>query len=225
MGPLLVHLLVSPAFAEVGTAPSITLEVHCEAAEAMVLKVPKDDVCLVVKLLQATLANPAGKAQAPAACTNEELVEVRLEPGGDFSRRVELAKVWPGVKWGAGQWELDLGWNDALGTKIGQLSTPSDPLVRAKALQTFTVKARKTVKLDDGTTFEFQAHGHKRTMEGQRSPLIIVGAVKGEDFSVNLVTEEERVFEANGRVFELIEWKYDESMKLRYFGRVKWRDD
>lgn len=232
MGPLLVSLLVSPAFAEVGTPLTVRVELRSDAKEPMSFQLPADDVCFALRQLRVVLTNAAGKEQKAAPCADETLVTVTLGPGETFERTVALAKVFPGVKWGAGRWELEQSWARSAdgGIPGGQVSMSAEPLIRAKALQTFTIKRGAQVTLSDGAVFQFRAHGHKDVMPGQRSPLIVRGAFavrgkKPQEFDANVMMEEDRVLDLDGHLFELLDAKYDDSMKLKYFGRLKRDDD
>lgn len=231
MGPLLVSLLVAPAFAETGTPLTVTVRLRSDAPEAMTLQLPEDDVCLALQQLRMVLTNPAGKEQKAAPCTNEARVAVTLAPGESFERTLSLAKIFPAVKWSTGRWALDQSWArppDA-GIPGGQVSMTAEPLIRAKAVQTFTIKRGASVTLSDGSTFRFRAHGHKDVEAGQSSPLIVRGSFAGpgkklQEFDANVMMEEDRILDLDGHVFELLDAKYDDSMKLKYFGRVK-RDE
>lgn len=68
---------------------------------------------------------------------------------------------------------------------------------------------------------------HKSVMAGQSSPLILRGSFtppgkdRATEFSVNLHTEDTRVFRlAEVLVFELVGDEYGGWMRLRHFGRV-----
>lgn len=230
MGPLFVSLMVAPVFAEAGTPLTFTVQIKNVSKEAQTAQLLTDDVCLVLKQLSGTLENPAGKEVAGVECTSSEEATVTIAPESTFTRTVELSKVFPKAKWNAGRWKFDVTWKhaslDAGSGHVSQTSQTGEALVRAKSLQTFTIKHKGSVTLSDGSVFKFRAHGHKHVEAGQRSPLIIrgefaPGGKKNEEFDANIDTEDERVFDLDGRVFELLEWKYDESMKLKYFGRVK----
>lgn len=229
MGPLLVSLMVAPAFAEVGTPFTLTVRIENVSKEPQPALLMVDDACLVVRQLGGVLTSPAGKEQAATDCASAEQTSVTIAPESTFSRKVELAKVFPRVKWTVGRWKLDVSWKHASadgGAHVSQTSLTGEALIRAKALQTFTIKPKGSITLSDGSVFTFRAHGHKHVMAGDRSPLIIrgefaPGGKKREEFDASLDVEAERVFDLDGRVFELVDWKYDESIKLRYFGRVQ----
>lgn len=231
MGPLLVSLVLTPTFAEVGTPLSLKFAVRSDVQEAKTLTLYKDDACFAVKQLRLTLADPKGKELALPACADESVEVITVAPEGVYERAVDLTKLFPAAKWTAGRWKLDLSWNhlgpnDAGRDAVGQSSTTGEPIIRAKPLQTFTLKPKGSVTLKDGSVFVFRAHGHKHVMAGDKSPLIIRGEFgaagkKKQEFDANVMTDEERDFVLDDRTFELLEYEYDGPMKLKYYGKVK----
>ena len=105
--------------------------------------------------------------------------------------------------------------------------TAGDRTLKVRA--TVTVKAGEEVTLPDDTRIRFDSHGHKRTMKGDRSPLIIHGAFAPEagaalaEFEAQVDPPERMVFAIQGFSFVVNKYEYDRSMELVYFGRV-WLD-
>jgi len=99
---------------------------------------------------------------------------------------------------------------------------------RSARTRVVTVKRNSTIKLTDRVSFTFVAHSHKMTMQGgPSSPLIVYvrydcGSTH-EEHQYNIFFHEkggssaEPAWEWKGHVFVIIDYRYNDYMKLRIY--------
>jgi hypothetical protein len=146
---------------------------------------------------------------------------------------LRLATLFPDEKWSDGDYLLEAEWNTAnlteatgakftLGASMAHGGHDSFRIARMLA-QVHAVRGVE-LRLVDGLQFEFVAHGHKRTLEGDTSPLILAarlgpkGALKECNVNIDLP---QRIFTLCGHQFLLVKHSYGEWMDLEYYGRTK----
>ena len=94
-------------------------------------------------------------------------------------------------------------------------------------LADFTITRGQSVDLPGGETLQFELHSHKDvTAEMGPSPLMIGGKLTkpgaaAKEFWAYVQLERSRRFTIEDEEFELVDHVYNESMHLRYFGRVQ----
>lgn len=191
--------------------------------------------CIVDFLLNLTITGPDDKPMVLTPCVVKSWpgTDANLAAGGTDRLLVPLADL--ADKWPLGTYSIGVQWNPARleaarGIKVPralQTSLNSHVFSIVRPLAQLRIRRGETVKLPGGIRFTFAGHGHKNVEPGDTSPLIIYGkittsaAVKDEDFSVNLHTEHSRIFRAgDDRVFEVVNYAYDDWMELRYYGRI-----
>lgn len=195
------------------------------------------DACYAHFFLELVLTLPDGTKPQAAGCAIRSWPGVKgtLAAQASDARALDLATLFPSVKWTAGRYGLELGWRpDALdgffagafSWRASQWSVSGDHFVLAPVRSSGRVERGKTLTLPDGTQLKFVAHGHKRTMVGgPSSPLIIHGELtaangKPAPFEVSVHVEESRIFRLpGGHAFELGKYEYDGWMELKYFGK------
>jgi hypothetical protein len=94
------------------------------------------------------------------------------------------------------------------------------PETKPPEARTFTIRKGETLEALDGLRVTFKGHGHKTVMVGgPSSPLIIYlgfehdGQTAEQEFHV-FDQDKGRAFEWSNFVFELLDHRYDEWMKL-----------
>ena len=98
------------------------------------------------------------------------------------------------------------------------VAKPPEP--KPTAAKTFTIRKGETLEALDGLRVTFKGHGHKTAMvSGPSSPLIIYlgfehdGQTAEQEFQV-FDQDKVRAFEWGDFVFELLDHRYDDWMKL-----------
>jgi hypothetical protein len=175
-----------------------------------------------------------GKPVALAPCVVKDWPGVVGSLAAGAEERVvlpfaELAASWPhgtyaiAVHYDPGELERSTSTTAA---HASQSSLNTESFTIARPLKQFRVAARKSVTLPDGVILEFGGHSHKSIGPGQTSPLIVGGKItvkggKPDSFYASLYPPASRLFTlADGRVFELVDYAYDEWMDLRYYGKI-----
>jgi hypothetical protein len=220
----------------VGQAPpTLHFTVHNISKIAAPLVVFDDPRCTAHYLLDLRIAR-GGKPVALAACA------VKDWPGRDESlppdqrRKFSIPLADLAASWPRGAYTLAVRWdplklNDANAgaavVRATQSSFNAEGFTIARPLADARVERGQIIKLPDGARLKFTGHSHKSVGPGESSPLMIYGELtppggaKPEQFSLNLHTEETRLFTLQGGlVFELADYAYDDWMQLRYYGRL-----
>ncbi|MBK9752339.1 MAG: hypothetical protein IPO88_02325 [Nannocystis sp.] len=222
---------------EVGPGPpTLAITVRNPSTQAVPLTRFADPACLVRHYLDLRVVRPNGRDQALAGCAVKDWpgTDESLAAGGEQRYVVPFAEL--AAKWPRGTYRVDVSWDpgelarargEAAAVRASQSSLNLSEFTIARPLATVRVRRGATVTLPDGARLHFGGHGHKSVMAGQSSPLILRGSFtppgkdRATEFSVNLHTEDTRVFRlAEVLVFELVDYEYDGWMRLRYFGRV-----
>jgi hypothetical protein len=230
-----VHFTMKP---EVGEGPPVlTITVSNPSAVAVPMTRFDDVRCVAQHYLRLKVVLASGKQQAWRACAVKDWPgrEEPLAAGGELALQVPLAEL--AASWPRGRYEVDVSWDpselvrargEAAAVRASQSSQNFSEFFIARPLATVKVMRGATVTLPDGVQVRFAGHSHKDVGPGQRSPLIVrgsltrAGAARGEEFSLNLQTEETRVFWLEERLaFELVDHAYDEWMRLRYYGKQR----
>jgi hypothetical protein len=161
-----------------------------------------------------------------------------LAAGASITTALSFAKLYP-RRWPLGPYAVDVDWNPErlrhmLGgrfdVRASQQSHNATGFTIIHALGTLSLLKGQSIELPRGGRFSFEAHGHKRTMEGDESPLIIRGAIAGpgqspQPYSINVFASESRYFHLGPQLlFRLDGSEYDQSMQLTYFGHVDAKD-
>ena len=222
---------------EVGPGPpTLAITVRNPSTQAVPLTRFADVACLVRHYLDLRVVRPSGQDQALAGCAVKDWpgTDESLAAGGEQRYVVPFAEL--AASWPRGTYRVDVSWDpgelarargEAAAVRASQSSLNISEFTIARPLATVRVRRGATVTLPDGARLHFSGHGHKSVMAGQSSPLILRGTFtppgkdRATEFSVNLDTEDTRVFRlAEVLVFELVDYEYDRWMRLRYFGRV-----
>ena len=236
---LSVSFVVSPLVLEPGRPPALTVTMRNKSGRPIQVMRFDVDACFAHFQLALSLLLPDGTRPEPADCPIKAWPGVKgtLATGASEERHLDLAQLFPSVRWTAGRYGIDAAWHpDALAASFeGAYAWGSDGwsindthFTLAPVVGAGRVERGQELKLPDGARFAFTAHGHKRTMaDGPPSPLIIHGTFaapgkeKGEPIEVFLQTEEGRLFHLDGGyTFELVKHEYDGWMELRYFGKL-----
>lgn len=237
-GSLVVAFDISPTLKEPGAPPKLRVTMRNDTDKPLEVMRFESDACFAQFFLELPLTLPDQTTPPPAGCPIRSWPGVKgtLAAGAEESRELDLATIFPGVKWVRGRYRLPVKWNPkALEAYFGgkfvhdasQTSLNVQAFDLVNPLGKFRIERGKEIALPDGARFAFSAHGHKRTMEGgPPSPLIIHGgfaAPKGkalEPFEVQVFADESRVFSVgDGFTFELVKNEYDAWMDLVYFGK------
>lgn len=222
---------------EVGPGPpTLAITVRNPSTQAVPLTRFADAACLVRHYLDLRVVRSSGRDQALAGCAVKDWpgTDESLAAGGEQRFVVPFAEL--AAKWPRGTYRVDVSWDpgelarargEAAAVRASQSSLNLSEFTIARPLATVRVRRGATVTLPDGARLHFSGHGHKSVMAGQSSPLILRGSFtppgkdRATEFSVNLHTEDTRVFRlAEVLVFELVDYEYDGWMRLRYFVRV-----
>lgn len=103
-------------------------------------------------------------------------------------------------------------------------SSPAPSHDPSQATRELTITRGQTVDLPGGRKLYFSGHSHKDvTPEMGPSPLMIGGTftkpgAPPERFSVNVHLEHSKIFTVSDEDFELIDYDYNQSMRLKYVG-------
>lgn len=230
---LTVSFDVQPLIGE--KPPVLTVTLHNASAQAIPYSRFEGARCFVDFLLNLTITGPDGKPVVLTPCVVKAWpgVDANLAAGGTERLLVPFADL--ADKWPLGTYSLRIIWNpdrleQARGIKVPralQTSLNSHLFSIVRPLAKLRIKRGETVKLPDGVRFTFDAHGHKEVEKGDTSPLIIHGKIatsangKAEDFGLNLHIEHSKMFRVgDDRVFEVVNYAYDDWMELRYYGRI-----
>lgn len=221
---------------EIGAGPPVlTIKVENPSAQAVPMTRFDDGACVVRHYLDLRVTRPDGKPQALLACAVKDWPgrDEPLAAGGELEVRVALADLAP--TWPRGTYSLEIGWDpgelvrargEAAAVRASQTSLNISEFTVARPLTTVKLSRGQTVTLPDGVQLKFSGHSHKDVGPGDSSPLIIRGVLtragkqRGEEFSLNLYTEDGRVFwldEVLG--FELVDYEYDDWMRVKYYGK------
>jgi hypothetical protein len=224
---------LSPAIGSV--PPKLTVELtNTEVYDVQVAKADKA-VCWLPLYLTGTLEKSSGERVGEILpCKAPGTATVTLAPRAVIRVEVGLGELFRSVK--PGSYDLDLNLDAsgavALDTRLvvhGKLDQPRRRFTVAKLVKTFTIVRGKTVALDTKTKLTFVAHGHKDVAAGgPPSPLILSAMLvengRAHEAGVSIQTEDKEPFALERHVFELVSYKYDESMTLRYWGPVAVED-
>lgn len=227
-----VSFVIDPFVGE--KAPALRVIVRNPNATPLPLTTFSSPACFATHYLSIELTRPGSKPPVLAPCAVKDFpgTDGELAPNAERTIELPLSKVFQ--KLTAGRYEISISWDPSEldrarpGTGVGASfsTTNITQFVIAEILSTFRIERGKAASLPGGHRLTFRAHGHKHTMAGgPPSPLIIHGELtrKGksaEEFSINVHTDERRVFSIDDLVFELVEHEYDGWMKLRYFGPI-----
>lgn len=235
---LIVSFNISPTLKEPGAPPKLRVTMRNESDKPLEVMRFESDACFAQFFLELPLSLPDQTTPQPAGCPIRSWPGVKgtLAAGAEDVRDLDLAKIFPGVKWTKGRYRLPVKWNAkqlesyfdgqfAYGASQTSLNVQAFDLVNP--LGQFRIERGKEVALPDGARFAFSAQGHKRTMEGgPPSPLIIHGGFAApkakalEPFEANVFTDESRLFKiGDGYTFEFVKHEYDGWMELVYFGK------
>lgn len=215
--------------------PVLAVTLHNEGAQAIPYTRFDGGRCVVDFLLDLMIKGPDGKPVVITPCVVKAWpgIDASLAAGGSQKMLVPFADL--ADKWPLGTYSLRVLWNasrleQARGIKVPQVlqsSLNSSSFSIVRPLAKLRIRRGETVKLPDGVRFTFAAHGHKEVEKGDTSPLIVHGKIatsatsKEEEFGVNLHTEYSRMMHlGDNRVFEVVDYAYDDWMELRYFGRI-----
>lgn len=234
---LAISFTISPLLAEPGAAPKLQVRIENTTTNALEVMRFESDACFAHFFLSLPLTLPDGTKPEPAGCPIRSWPGVKgtLAAGAAEERELDLAKIYPSVKWTRGRYALHPEWHpEELTSYFGghyvlgasQTSVNAEHFDLLAPVGKFRVERGHEVTLSDGARFSFVAHGHKRTMGGgPSSPLIIHGAFAApgkkvlEPFEEHVQTEETRVFRLpGGFTFALGRYDYDGFMELSYFG-------
>lgn len=230
-----VMFKISP---DVGPTPPI-LDITIRSATAtqpVPLTAFDDPVCFVHHYLDLEISRPSRKPQPLAQCV------VKAWPGADAPlavgevRQIKIPLAKLATSWPRGTYGLAIAWNpqnlaaargEAAAVRASQSQQSGTGFTIASPIKTFRITRGSSVDLPDGVVLRFTGHGHKDVEPGMDSPLIIHGTLarpggKPDEFSVNLHTEHTRIFRLeDDLVFELVEYAYDDFMKLHYYGKLR----
>lgn len=232
---LTVSFVITPVLGAPGAAPKLEVTLHNESAKSLEFMRFEADACFAQFFLSLGVTLPNGTKAQPAGCPIRSWPGVKgtLAAGAKEKRVLDLARVFPGVKWAAGKYGLVVEWDPkaleayfdgAYATRASQYSLNESFFVLAKSLGSVRVTKGQSLKLPGGGTFTFDSHGHKRTMEGgPPSPLLIRGALNGKPFDVALDAGDAGRFTIDGLTFVLRAHEYDGWMELDCFGGVMGR--
>lgn len=237
--PLAISFFLTPLLREPGGAPKLQVMMENTGARALEVMRFESDACFAHFFLALPLTLPDGSKPEAAGCPIRSWpgAKGKLAGGAREQRVLDLAAVFPSVKWTRGRYALQPRWNPApldayfdgaFAWRANQHSRNADSFELLPSLGQVRVERGQEVTLPDGARLSFLANGHKRTLvDGPPSPLIIHGAFAAPGkktlapFEVHLEMEETRVFRLlGGFAFELVKHEYDGWMELRYFGRT-----
>lgn len=236
--PLAVRFTVSPLLGKPGTAPALTVTVENVGPRDLDVMRFSSDACFAHFLLELWLTLPDGTKATAADCPVRSWPGTKgtLAKGATETRRLSLASIFPAVKWSRGRYRVEAMWSPhglaepfggAYAWGAAQQEHGEGRFTLAAPLGTVRVEKGQAVTLPDGARLSFGAHGHKRTMEGDTSPLLVHGGFAApkqrtlEDFDASLHLEHSRVLQLKGGyTFELLDHAYDAWMELAYYGKL-----
>lgn len=183
-----------------------------------------------------------GRALAQQSCAMASFpgTAKSIAPGESLKVVLPLRDVFPDL--GFGDFDIDLRWDPtelraALGPDAGfdvlQWSVSDTRLTIAKPKKELVIRRGESVALPGGATLQFDGHSHKSVdAESAPGPLIVGGSFGGrgkskEEFWASIFPDQRpTIFDLVTRdgekhTFELMEYVYGESMRLRYFGVLK----
>ncbi|MBK6922162.1 MAG: hypothetical protein IPH07_32520 [Deltaproteobacteria bacterium] len=225
----MVEFLIAPALGT--SAPKLTVIIHNLDTAPLPMVEFADVGCFARAWLAIDLVDARGKAVAAKRCTTPRATghASPIGVGSTVSFEVALAELFPACK--RGVFRIDVAWDPqgiraSHGPSAGFDSAPSPvnllEFTVAEPVETFTIQRGGTAKLSGGAQLHFAGHSHKMTEQGDESPLLVNGTFALADkapasFYASLYPNRVATFElAPGHVFELLDWDYDVSMKLRY---------
>lgn len=234
-----ISFRVSPSLVALGGTPKLIVEIKNISSAAIPLMRFASDACFAHFYLSAKLTSAVGETEAAPPCPVKDWpgVAATLASGKTERRELNLAALFPSIKWGKGHYELEASWEtESLAERVGekyaaraaQSSMSGGEFTIAPLLASFRIAKGQTVALPGGARLRFDGHGHKDVAAGgPSSPLIISGsfAARGkkelEEFSTNVHADEGTAFVVEGHGFDLGKWEYGSWMELRYFGPVE----
>jgi hypothetical protein len=221
--------------------PDLTVVIHNDGARALPMVTFASAACFARHWLAITVTGRDGRPLALGPCPVRSFpgTATTIAPGADLTVVLPLREVFPTI--GPGDFDVDLRWDPtalraALGPDAGfdvlSSSVSDTRLTIAKPRRQFEIRRGQSVTLPGGATLRFGGHSHKMVdADSAPGPLIVVGAfgpagTRAEEFSVSLFPDAgPAIFElgpdGSPHVFELIDFAYDESMRLRYFGVLR----
>lgn len=227
--PARVEFVIAPALGT--TAPTVTVTVHNLDSKPLPMVDFDDAACFSQAWLAVRITDARGKALAPKVCKTPRARghATPIAAGATLRRELPLASLYP--TWKRGVYRIEITW-DPRGIRashgadagFGTRSTSQNLLefTVAESLKEFTIRRDETAALPGGAKLHFLGHSHKSTEEGQDSPLLVNGTFSApgkpaESFYASLLPGRHVTFEvAPGHAFELLDWDYDVSMRLRY---------
>lgn len=227
--PAQVDFVLASSF---GTAaPKLTVILHNLDTAPLPMVEFADVACFARAWLSIDVVGARDKPVPRKACATPRATghPAPVGVGSTVSYEVDLAALFPAAK--RGPYYVDVHWDPrgiraSHGAAAGFESEPSTgsllEFTVADAVETFTIRRGETVSLRGGAKLQFAGHSHKRTYEGQESPLLINGtfatdAAPAKEYYASVYPGRLVTFEpASGHVFELLDWDYDVSMQLRY---------
>lgn len=213
------------------TAPLLSVTLRNEGPTPLRLT-KLADACFVARWLSIAVKDARGKALIPARCElpDEGRAEMVIEPGREGKLTVSLGKVFPSLR--PGSYEFYVGWalaapGDAAQFTVASSSLDNTRFTIGKPVTVLTIQRGATVNLPDGAQLTFSGHSHKDVDERSApGPLVVGGSFappggRAEHFYASVFVETSRMFWLrDAYAFELVDYVYGESMRLRYYGNL-----
>ncbi len=162
-------------------------------------------------------------------CKDPGTKTFELAPKDSITVEVAVDKLFKKIP--KGTFELALQFDSSQATaRDRQLAVGTDtPLTSAlrftiaKLVKTFTITTDTPASLGKGVTLTFVRHGHKNMLPGSGpSPLLISATltVRGKTRAVDAAVDGKGPFALGGHVFSIVDYSYDDFMKLDYWGTI-----
>jgi len=213
-------------------SPTVTITVtNPEVYAVPIAKVTKP-ICWLALYTRAELTRPDGKESEMKPCKDDGKHAIEdLAPGATKTITLNVSELFGTL--GLGQYSLNFDWDTTEAGKLdeklvvfGKLEQRRRDFIVAKLLSTFSIAKGKTAPIDGKVKLLFVSHGHKSVSStGPGSPLLINAEIvengKGREVYASIHTEDKELVNLDGYIFDVVEYKYDESMKLRYWGKLQ----
>lgn len=245
--PERVDASVAFRFPRVATQPpDLTVVIHNHGTRALPMVTFASAACFAHHWLaiNVSVREGSGRDRRPLAlgpCPVRSFpgIATTIAPGAALTVVLPLREVFPTI--GRGDFDVELRWDAtalraALGPDAGfdasSTSVSDTRLTIAKPRKELEIRRGQSVTLPGGATLRFAGHSHKMVdADSAPGPLMVGGAFgpaggRSEEFTVSLFPDAgPAIFELGPdgarHVFELIDYAYDESMRLRYFGVLR----
>lgn len=225
------------SFGLVRVAPepsSLTVVVRNHTAAPLPMIAFQRAACFAHFWLRIELATASGKPLRAADCAVRDFPGIAqpIAVGAEAKFVLPLRELFPTLR--TGDFTVRISWDptrlrDVLGPDAGfdilSSSQNETEISIAKPRKELVIKRGESVTLPGGAELHFAGHSHKSVdAESAPGPLMVGGTftVPGgppDKFHLSIFPDEKRTFFlGETHAFELMDYVYDESMRLRYYG-------